>query len=141
MALIGASLGGHAVLLAGAGDARIRALVVLSPLVEPRAAELPGDLANQSATLLNGVTGAELLRQWNALQPVSDCLRSLAARALLLVSGDQDELFPPSHYADFVSALPDVRWARAPEGDHAFSTCRPWLVRTVTEWLVARCGA
>ncbi len=22
-----------------------------------------------------------------------------------------------------------------PEGDHSFSTCRPWLVRTVTEWL------
>ena len=140
VALVGGSMGGHAALLLGAADPRIRALVSISPLVEPRKWELPKDMADHFATMLNGVTGQDLLQQWKDVQPLSDSLRSLASRSLLLVTGDKDDLWPPSHYADFVAALPNLRWARAKEGDHAFSTCRPWLVRTVTDWLVAECG-
>jgi len=140
IALIGGSMGGHAVLLLGAADPRIRALVSISPLVEPRTCELPQDMADHFATMLNGVTSQDLLRQWKDLRPLSDGLLSLGSRSLLLVTGDKDDLFPPSHYADFVAALPKVQWVRTKEGDHAFSTCRPWLVRTVTDWLVAQCG-
>jgi hypothetical protein len=27
-----------------------------------------------------------------------------------------------------------------PDGDHAFSACRAWLVEAVTDWLAARLG-
>jgi len=138
--LIGASMGGYAALLVGAADPRIRALVSICPLVEPRTWELPRDMADHLANMLSGVTSQDLLRQWRALQPLSDRLRPLGSRPLLLVTGDKDELFPPSHYTGLVTALPNLQWARAEEGDHAFSTCRTWLVRTVTDWLVAQCG-
>jgi hypothetical protein len=29
---------------------------------------------------------------------------------------------------------------RYSDADHGFSSCRPWLVRTVTDWLVSRLG-
>jgi len=141
IALIGGSMGGHAGLLLGAADPRIRALVGISPLVEPRAWELPKDMADHFATMLNGVTSRDLLRQWKDVQPLSDRLRSLGSRPLLLVTGDKDDLFPPSHYTGLVTGLPNLQWVRTEEGDHAFSTCRPWLVRTVTDWLVAKCGS
>src|SRR5437762_746338 len=82
------------------------------------------------ATMLNGVTSQDLQEQWKDLQdthPLSDCLRSLASQSVLLVTGDKDDLWPPSHYTDFVARLPNIQWVRTKEGDHAFSTCRPWL--------------
>jgi uncharacterized protein len=140
VALIGASMGGHAALLLGADDSRLRALVSISPLVEPRKWELPTDMADHFATMLSGVTGEDLLRQWKHVQPLTEGLPRLGLRSVLLVTGDRDDLWPPSHYADFVAALPKLQWTRSNEADHAFSTCRPWLVRTVTAWLVAQCG-
>jgi dienelactone hydrolase len=41
LALIGASLGGYTVLLHGAADPRVRALVALCPVVDPKAFDLP----------------------------------------------------------------------------------------------------
>jgi len=78
--------------------------------------------------------------QWAELPSLAGCVSSLASRSLLVVTGDKDELFPPSHYTEFLAALPSARRVRAAEGDHALSTCRPWLVRTVTEWLLETLG-
>lgn len=140
LALIGASAGGYSALLYGATDSRLCVLVALSPCIEPRAFEFPRDLAEEFAGMLRGVTGQELLDQWRRLEPLTGSFAALSSRPLLLATGDRDELFPPAHYEDFVAALPQVEWARHPEGDHAFSACRPWLVQTVTDWLVARLG-
>lgn len=140
IALIGGSMGGHAALICGAADPRIHAIVAISPLVEPRTWELPKDMAEQFAGMLNGVTGEDLMRQWSDVRSLSDHIHALASRSLLLVTGDKDDLWPPSHYTDFIAALPNIEWVRAEEGDHAFSGCRPWLVRTVADWLVAEVG-
>jgi hypothetical protein len=127
-------------LLYGAADPRVRALVALCPVVEPAAFDFPPGLAEELAGMLSGVSGAELLALWPRLEPLSGQLAALAGRPLLLVTGDRDELFPPSHYTAFAAALPGAEWLRHPEGDHAFSACRPWLVEAVTDWLVARLG-
>jgi fermentation-respiration switch protein FrsA (DUF1100 family) len=118
----------------------VRALVGLCPFIEPAAFDFPREMANEFAGMLSGVSGSDLLAQWSVLESLSGYFRELASRPLLLVTGDRDELAPPSHFSEIVAALDDVDWIRNPEGDHSFSTCRPWLVETVTDWLVARLG-
>ena len=140
IALIGASAMGHTALLYGDADPRICAIVGVSPLVNPRTFDLREEMADEFAGMLNEVTGHDLREQWKALHPLSDYMGSLASRAILLVTADKDDLFPPSHYADFVAELPNIQWVRAKDGDHAFSACRPWLARTVTDWLVTTFG-
>jgi hypothetical protein len=81
-----------------------------------------------------------LLEQWKGLPPLADSMRAFAPRPLLLVAADKDDIFPPSHYADAIAGLPNVLLMRNGDSDHGFSACRPWLVRTVTDWLIARLG-
>jgi pimeloyl-ACP methyl ester carboxylesterase len=140
IALIGGSMGGYTAFFYGASDPRIRAIAGVTPLVEPRTCKLPEAVAGEFANMLNGVTGQGLLAQWAELPSLSGCIPSLASRPILLATADKDELFPPPHYAEFLAALPAVRRARAAEGDHALSSYRPWLVRTVTEWLLETLG-
>jgi dienelactone hydrolase len=140
IALVGGAMGGHAALLYGATDPRVSAIAAICPLVDPKAFDLTERMAEEFAPLLNGVTQRDLLEQWRSVLSLSGRLKSLASRPVLLVTADRDELFPPPHYAALVAELPELRWERSADGDHAFSTCRPWLVRTVTEWLVAALG-
>lgn len=134
VALIGASTGFYATLLHAVRDPALCAIVGISPLVDPRKFEFARPMAEHFAAMLSGVKADELVAQWNALPELTDDA-SLAARPMLLVTADKDEIFPPSHYIDFISRFPSAEWARAKDSDHSFSTCRPWLVDTVTDWL------
>ncbi|MBV8201402.1 MAG: prolyl oligopeptidase family serine peptidase, partial [Acidobacteria bacterium] len=138
LALVGGSLGGHTALLYAAAEQRVRAVAVLCPVVHPQAFAFPPTLAAEFAGMLHGVSGTELLAQWQGLEDLTGHFGALAERPVLLVTGGRDELFPPSHYTAFAAALPGALWISHPEGDHAFSACRPWLVETVTDWLAAR---
>jgi dipeptidyl aminopeptidase/acylaminoacyl peptidase len=138
--LIGGSTGGYTALLYATFDPRARAVVALCPFIDPREFDFPPEMAEEFAGMLSAVSGHDLLDEWQRLEPLASHFAALASRPLLLVTGDRDELSPPTHYTDFVAALPHVQWARNAEGDHSFSTCRPWLVRTVTEWLEERMG-
>jgi pimeloyl-ACP methyl ester carboxylesterase len=137
LALIGGSTGGWVVLQHAARDRRVGAVAALCPFIDPLAFTFPPAMANEFAAMLRGATGADLLAQWSRLDPLLPLAGSLAGRALLIVSGDRDELCPPAHYQPFAAALPGLRWERHPEADHAFSEQRPWLVRTVTEFLAS----
>ncbi len=140
LALIGGSLGGYVTLLCAAADPRVRALVALCPVIDPGAFAFAPHLAEEFAGMLTGVSGADLLDQWRHLDALDGQVAALAGRPLLLVTGERDELFPPEHYTRFIAALPGAVWARHPQGDHAFSACRPWLVEKVTDWLAAQLG-
>ena len=140
IALIGGSTGSYPALVCGATDSRVRVIVGISPVIVPQAFAFPQDMADHFATLLNGVTGQDLLKQWNALLPLSDSISTFAPRSLLLVAADKDEIFPPSEYADSIAGFPNIQLIRKEEADHGFSACRPWLVQTVTDWLITRLG-
>lgn len=140
VALVGGSMGGYTALLHGATDPRVRAIVGVCPLIDPATFDLSATMAAEFASMLNGVSGPALQEAWRHIPSVAGVVSAAASRPLLLVTGDRDELFPPEHYADFVAGLPAMKWDRAADGDHAFSTCRPWLADTVTNWLVAELG-
>jgi len=137
IALIGCSTGSHPALTCGAADPRIRAIVGVSPLIEPRAFQFPEEMADEFAGMLSGVTGQGLREQWQVLPPLAESLRAFAPRPILLVAADKDAIFPPSHYSDSIAKLSNIQLIRNEESDHGFSACRPWLARTVTDWLAA----
>jgi len=137
IALIGASTGSYPALICGGADPRIRAIVGVSPLIEPRAFQFPGEMADEFAGMLNGITGQDLREQWQALPSLADSLRSFAPRPILLVAAGKDAIFPPTHYADSIARLANVQLICNEESDHGFSACRSWLAQTVTEWLAA----
>ncbi|MBL8045722.1 MAG: alpha/beta fold hydrolase [Anaerolineales bacterium] len=135
LALVGSSLGGYTALRAGALDARFKVIVSLCPLLEPLNTNLGRETFDDFASMLNGIAGAEVEAQWYALPPIPTFSAQLASRPILLVTGDEDALFPPAHSASLRAALPHLQWHRFAEGDHSFSVCRPALVQTVVNWL------
>jgi hypothetical protein len=135
LALVGGSLGGYTALRAGALDARFKVIASLCPLLEPLNTNLGRAVFDDFASMLNGISGAEVEAQWYALPPIPQFAPQLAGRPILLATGDADELFPPEHSANLRAALPHIHWHRFAEGDHSFSLCRPTLVQTVVNWL------
>lgn len=140
IALIGASTGSHPAMLHGAADSRIRAIVGVSPVIDPRVFRFSREIADEFAVMLNGVTGRDLVDQWHDLAPLSAALDAFAPRPLLLLAAEKDDIFPPSQYADWIARYANLDLIRNDEADHGFSTCRTWLVRTVTDWLLSRLG-
>ena len=61
--------------------------------------------------------------------------------SLTVITAGRDTIFPPSQYAASIAALSHVTLLQENESDHGFSASRPWLVRAVTDWLVARLDA
>jgi uncharacterized protein len=135
--LIGASTGSHPAIVHAAADTRVRAIVGISPVIVPDAFEFPSGMATQFADMLSGVSGQELVDQWNALPSLEPALSAFAPRPVLLVSAEHDDIFPPSQYAAAIAALQHVELISHASADHGFSACRRWLVQTVTAWLQA----
>lgn len=138
LALVGGSIGGYTAFAAGACDRRFKALVAICPLVDPGTTDFDQSLFDGWAEMLHGVSGEVLREQWYALPPIVSMAGGLAGRDILLVTGDQDELFPPHHYSSLVERLPGLTWHRLAAGDHAFSLYRKELVSRVVGWLQER---
>lgn len=124
IALLGASTGSHPAFLCGAAEPHVSAIVGISPVVEPRAFQFPKDMADEFAGMLHGVTGHDLVQQWEALPSLAESIKEFSPRKILLVTAGKDTIFPYSDYADAVSELPHVEWAQSDESDHSFSSHR-----------------
>jgi pimeloyl-ACP methyl ester carboxylesterase/ribosomal protein S18 acetylase RimI-like enzyme len=137
LAGVGLSLGGWGVVMAAARDreARLRAIVSMNPLVDPNTRPLADAEAAEFASMLNGITPAEVQAQYLALTPLPQVAGKLAGRPTLLLTGDADELFPPSHIQPLADAMPFAEWRRIPGASHTFDDHRPVMVRTVIDWL------
>lgn len=140
LSLMGMDIGGYTSLLAGAVDHRIKAIVALCPLIDPNALTMSPEQFENLAMMLNGVTGSELAAQWADLLPLQTFKAQLGRCPVLVVSGDQDTIFPPEYYEPFMRTLPHILWRRLELGDHAFSACRKVLVATVVSWLIDTLG-
>jgi pimeloyl-ACP methyl ester carboxylesterase/ribosomal protein S18 acetylase RimI-like enzyme len=133
--LAGLSLGGYNTIAIAARDPRVKAAIPMSPLVTPQDRSLDDAAFTECATILHGVTAAELRDQWFGLTPASTLAPALAGRPVLLLTGDVDDLFPPHHIQPLADAMPFATWQRLPLADHAFSNHRPDVIRIVLDWL------
>jgi hypothetical protein len=97
-------------------------------------------MAEEFARMLTGVTADDLERQWRDLERFAEDLQAFAPRPVLLVAAGQDNIFPASDYTASIRGLSGMQLIVNEESDHGFSACRPWLVRTVTDWLVGIMG-
>jgi uncharacterized protein len=140
IALLGASTGSHPAFVCAAADPRIRAIVGISPVIVPAAFQFPSDLADEFAGMLSGVTGRDLLMQWQSLHSLAGAISAFAPRPVLLVTAGKDSIFPSSDYARAIAGIPNIRMVQNEESDHSFSSHRSWLVQTVTDWLLATLG-
>lgn len=141
VAMIGGAMGEHAALLLAANDERIRAVASMCPIIDANAFRLSQHMADEFAPLLKDVAPPDLMEQWNDVVSLAGKVNGLKGRPVLLVTTDADELLPPAHYEPFVRELPHVQWVRTENADHAFSSCRPWLVDTVTGWVTKALAA
>lgn len=135
LAGVGLSLGGWGVVMTAARDARLRAVVALNPLVDPRARPLAEAEAAEFASMLNGIAPAEVQAQWAALTPLPRVAPNLAGRPTMLLTGDADALFGVDHQRPLAAAMPFAEWRRISGADHVFTEHRRILVRTVMDWL------
>jgi len=136
LAIVGNSFGGYLAFAATAADIRYNATVSISPLVDPAMVAVSPDIFDVFAIMLNGVGGEELKAQWHALPAIQEMSAPLNSRAMLLITADQDELFPPAHYGALTGAVRSIDWRRIPEADHVFSTARKQLVDMTVDWLL-----
>jgi dipeptidyl aminopeptidase/acylaminoacyl peptidase len=140
LALVGHSMGGYIALTAAAHDPRFRAIVAICPLASPVRAPLSLDLFDEFANMLHGVTPTELRSQYEALPAIEASASGLAGRPILMITGGQDDVFPPDHYPPLLRVLPAIEWHELPEGDHSMSLCRGKVVSLVAPWLASHVG-
>ncbi len=120
---------------ATAADDRYKATVSISPLIDPSTVTVSPEIFDEFAVMLSGVGREELKAQWNSLPAIQTMSDGLSAQAVLLITADDDDLFPPSHYKALAAAVESIVWKRFPGADHVFSAARKQLVDTTISWL------
>lgn len=137
IAVVGMSMGGYVALAGMAADPRFVAAVALSPMLDPLRLPLSPEIATDMASMLRGLTGEELVRQWASCPPISSLADRLVGRPILMVVAGRDELVPPGHEERVVKAIPTIV-VREFEGEgHVFASARQPLVTTVVDWLLS----
>lgn len=135
IALVGISLGGWVALMLASRTKGVKAVVALSPLIDPANSPIKTALLGEFAESVRGATAETLAAEWQALPPIAAVAGGLVYTPILLVTADGDEIFPPAHYAT-LPALPCLTRVRFPRADHVFSDVRPGLRHIVGGWLL-----
>ncbi|MPZ92843.1 MAG: alpha/beta fold hydrolase [Actinobacteria bacterium] len=134
-ALVGHSMGGWVAVRAG-NDERVRAVVTIGAVTEPRRVHFTAAMAEVSFTpFLSGITPAEFETQWTALDGILEEAGALD-RPLLIVHAANDPIVP----VEQAHLLHDASGGRArlelhPDANHAFVWHRRWLIDLVVGWL------
>jgi hypothetical protein len=135
IALVGLSLGGWVALMLASRTKGVKAVVALSPLIDPANTPIKVALLEEFAESVRGISPETLVGEWQALSPITAVAGRLGYVPILLVTADGDEIFPPSHYAA-LPALPCLTRVRFPRADHVFSDVRSGLRHVVGGWLL-----
>jgi pimeloyl-ACP methyl ester carboxylesterase len=152
IALVGHSMGGGVALVAGAGLPAVRAVVSiagadLGSFADLTEEDLDGFGAHLESTLsLHVPDGRAILEEIDGSDPnlsVAEHAAPLAAKALLFVNGRFDQAIDPRVHLQPLTAALEQAGAedvtqRVLDADHAFSSRRIALARTVVDWLAAR---
>jgi uncharacterized protein len=134
-ALVGHSMGGWTALRAG-NDERVRAVVAIGAVTEPRRVQFTAAMAEVSFTpWLTGITPAEFETQWKGLDGVLGEASALD-RPLLIIHSDKDTVVPVEQ-AHLLHGASEgrARLELHPDANHAFVWHRRWIIDLVIGWL------
>lgn len=142
LALVGFSLGSRAALMTAARDERVAAVVSIAGIADFTGPGLSEEFCEESATVLNGVSGEDIGQQWSSLADVEQPTDAVARLKipLLVVHGWEDEVVPVFHADQLVMhAGPDCAASKVlvAGADHVFSAHRGEVVGEVLGWLAA----
>ena len=115
----------------------MKAIVGVSPLIDPRAFQFPPAMADEFAEMLNGVSGQDLLDQWERLTPLFDVMRAFAPREMLLVAAGKDSICPAAQYTEYHQIAASHRVDRA-ERERSRLQCTEIMARANGDGLVGR---
>lgn len=135
IALVGISLGGWVALMLASQATPVKAVVALSPLIDPALVPVKTALLAEYAQSVRVSSTDSLVAEWQSMTPLASVAERLADMPILLVTADRDELFPPAHYAA-LPMLPRLTRVRFPHADHIYSDVRPGLRHLVGSWLL-----
>jgi len=155
VALLGHSMGGFLALTAGSELEAVDCIGAISPANLGLRAGLDPEVAAQAAARLDGwsgpirgTSGQQLVAEIDANAERFDITRrapALADRPVLLVAGARDRVTPPAqNHVPMQAALEAAGAARLRtrvlDADHAYSSRRIALARTVVDWLQGACS-
>lgn len=136
--LIAGSTGSHPAITLGATDNRIRAIIGISPVVEPGAFKFPIQMADTFAKMLTGISGEQMVKEWNDLPSLKEAIQGFSPRPMLLIAAGDDEIFPLSDYGHTIEGFSTIEAIERKNADHGFSNCRVWLVDTICDWIAKK---
>jgi len=139
--VIGHSLGGWATVLGAVDDTRLRAVVAISAVTEPR--EPPYfDVVYAEENFspwLNGITPEEFDRQWKELDAEYSAVEQVARispRPLLILHAEHDDDVPLSQSQALYECAKEPRQLVIhPEANHSFTWHREWLRDQILKWI------
>lgn len=142
VAVVGYSMGGWTAINVASQVPDVRALVAIAPAGGPELLEHLGPKFLRDHS--------EALRVGSAQRLHSDCARAFVTYdphkaiaklepPMLLIHGTEDEVVPVGISDMFAKeALGNPHYVRAEGARHDFLDRRPWLVKTVVDWLMER---
>lgn len=141
--LIGYSLGSRAAIVAATRDKRISAAISIAGVADFSRFRLDRQFFSNAAKFLRGMTGSELLRQWELIAGDGNPIEVITQLEcpLLLLHGSADEIVPVSESHQLIAqaelAQIDTNPVIIQGADHLFVAHRSQLVETVVSWLTA----
>lgn len=150
--LVGHSMGGFLALTVASGRTDVRCVASLAganlgvfgaAALDPKGrARLEQGFGGSMGPIAGVKLGAlidELEQSADAFDLPRSAAPGLAGRPVLLVAGARDDITPPAvHHDPLLAALPDATGVVL-DADHAFSSQRLALARTLTDFLTTRC--
>jgi len=133
--LIGTSTGSYPAFRVGAKDKRIAGVLAIGPLMSPTEFKFPRKMAEDFSEMLNGISAAELLSEWNRLEDLKSLAANFSTKPAFIISAGADTIFPPSSYSKLFGGNSKVKYVEKKDADHGFSKERTWLVDNAVKWL------
>lgn len=138
--LIGHSLGGWAAILVASHDLRVRGVIAIATMADPREFRFTEQEAAKNYTpWMPGLTPLDFITQWQDLGqftlPVNE-VSHISPRPVLLLHGRKDELVPVSQSERlFENAFEPRTLLIHDKANHSFVWHRQWLASQILDWL------
>jgi len=138
--LVGHSLGGWAAVKVAAIDKRIKGVIAIATIADPRELRFTEEeVARKYTPWLNGITALEFIAQWKEIGHLTlplNQVTNISPRPILILHGQNDELVPVIQSQKlFQNAVKPSTFQLHEKANHSFIWHRDWLAMQVYDFL------